>query len=249
MAGALAGALARVTRVPVTLTCAGRTDSGVHATRPGGPFRPPCRSVRRPRSGCSGQVVQQPAGLRRWWYGMRRSPRPGSTPAARRSPVATGTWWSTRRWPIRCWPSLTWQVADPLDLRTMAAGCRRLARRARLPGLLPAGAGIHAGRCHQPPGDRRPVDPAERPPPTGGGQAGRAGARPGTLPGPGPPGGDPLRLRDRGQRLLPPDGPLPGRHPGRRGTGSQATLRHALASSVRPTASRPPSRLPPRASP
>ena len=39
---------------------------------------------------------------------------------------------------------LTWHVADPLDLRAMAAAADALLGRARLPGLLPAGARDHA---------------------------------------------------------------------------------------------------------
>ena len=117
---------------------------------------------------------------------------------------------------------LAWHVADPLDLRSMAAASDALLGRARLPGLLPAGPGHHPRRPDPPAGDRRPLDPSEH------GRAGRT-----REPDDGPPRG---RLDRRagpgGGRLLAFEieanafchqmvRSLVG-HPGRRGPGPQA---------------------------
>jgi tRNA pseudouridine38-40 synthase len=120
VAGALGAALARITRTPVDLTCAGRTDAGVHATaqvvhfdlppeRSDG-LDPPalvrsCNRLLGP-SVVVGQAAVVPvafdarrsATARRYRYLVVNAPVP--------DPLLAG---------------VTWQVADPLDLRTMEA--------------------------------------------------------------------------------------------------------------------------------
>ena len=135
--GALAGALERHLRHTVELTCAGRTDAGVHAW---------------------GQVVSfdaradvDPTALQR---AVNRALRPGdrgprrrARPARiRRPPLgdragATATRCATTPWPIPSRAATAWHVAPPLDLRGHAAGLRPAVRGARLLVVLPAAAG------------------------------------------------------------------------------------------------------------
>ena len=125
VAGALAEALGRVVRAPVSLTCAGRTDSGVHALRQVVHFDVPAQ-----RSGtldpasvvssCNSQlgpaIVVRDAGVAPPGFDARHSA------TARRyrylvvnAPVAD---------PLLA--GLSWHVADPLDLRSMAAAADAL---------------------------------------------------------------------------------------------------------------------------
>jgi tRNA pseudouridine38-40 synthase len=120
VAGALGAALARISRTPVALTCAGRTDAGVHATAQVVHFDLPaersdgldpaslvrsCNRLLGP-SVVVGQAAVVPAAFdarrsaiaRRYRYLVVNAPVP--------DPLLAG---------------LTWQVADPLDLRTMEA--------------------------------------------------------------------------------------------------------------------------------
>ena len=177
MAGALGQALGRVTRTPVALTCAGRTDAGVHALDQVVHFDLPAErsagSTRRPWSG------RATASWRRPWWCARRRWRPAGFDA-RHSATARRYRYLVVNAPVAdpLLAGLTWQVADPLDLRLDGRRGRRPPRRARLPGLLPPGARHHPRRPHQPAGDRRPLDPAERAGGVGGGSGSRTGHRP-----------------------------------------------------------------------
>ena len=140
MAGALAEALARVARTPVTLTCAGRTDAGVHALDQVVHFDLPGRPVGRPRPRRPGRVVQQPAGPGHRGPGGRGRRPDGFD--ARHSATARRYRYLVVNAPVAdpLLAGLAWHVADPLDLRSMAAAADALLGRARLPGLLPPGA-------------------------------------------------------------------------------------------------------------
>ncbi len=92
VAGALGEALAKVVRVPVALTCAGRTDSGVHALHQVVHFDVPAdrAAALDPDdvvSSCNSQlgpaIVVRDAG----------AAPPASTPVIRPRPAATATWW------------------------------------------------------------------------------------------------------------------------------------------------------------
>ena len=120
VAGTLAGALAKVARTPVALTCAGRTDAGVHALDQVVHFDVPAdrSAVLEPATlvkSCNSQVgpsiVVRSAEIAPEGFDARHSA------TARRyrylvvnAPVAD---------PLLA--GLAWHVADPLDLRSMAA--------------------------------------------------------------------------------------------------------------------------------
>ena len=119
VAGALSAALSRVCRTPVTLTCAGRTDAGVHAldqvvhvdvpAERSAELEPAalaksCNSqvgprivVRSAEIAPEGFDARHSATSRRYRYLVVNAPVP--------DPLLAG---------------LTWHVADPLDLRAMA---------------------------------------------------------------------------------------------------------------------------------
>jgi tRNA pseudouridine38-40 synthase len=120
VAGALVEALGRVVQAPVSLTCAGRTDSGVHALQQVVHFDVPAG-----RSGtldpaavissCNSQlapaIVVREAGVAPPGFDARHSAtsrryRYLVVNAAVADPLLAG---------------LSWHVADPLDLRSMAA--------------------------------------------------------------------------------------------------------------------------------
>lgn len=125
VAGALCEALGRVTRTEVSLTCAGRTDSGVHAVGQVVHFDLPaevagnldpvamvksCNSqlgpsivVRQAGPAPDGFDARHSATARRYRYLVVNAPVP--------DPLLAG---------------LAWQVADPLDLRSMAAAADAL---------------------------------------------------------------------------------------------------------------------------
>ncbi len=125
VAGALAEALSRVARTPVTLTCAGRTDSGVHALDQVVHFDiptersavlDPAALVRSCNSQVGPAIVVREADIAPPGFDARHSAR------ARRyrylvvnAPVAD---------PLLA--GLTWHVAEPLDLRAMAAAADAL---------------------------------------------------------------------------------------------------------------------------
>jgi tRNA pseudouridine38-40 synthase len=125
VAGALAEALGRVMRTPVSLTCAGRTDSGVHAIGQVVHFDVPAEqsAMVDPASlvaSCNSQlapaIVVREAGVAPARFDARRS----ATGRRYRylivnSPVAD---------PLLA--GLAWHVADPLDLRSMAAAADAL---------------------------------------------------------------------------------------------------------------------------
>jgi tRNA pseudouridine38-40 synthase len=120
VAGALTEALGRVVRAPVTLTCAGRTDSGVHALHQVVHFDVPAPLASKldPAdvvSSCNSQlgpaIVVRDAGAAPPGFDARHSA------TARRyrylvvnAPVAD---------PLLA--AVAWHVADPLDLRSLAA--------------------------------------------------------------------------------------------------------------------------------
>ena len=127
-------------------------------------------------------------------------------------------------------------------------GRRRPARRARLPGLLPAGAGDHARRPDPSPGDRRPVDRAERAP--------RAADPPDLPAGPPATGSTPALVPAVGRLLAFEIEANAFCHQMVRslvgtlvdvGRGRKRPVGHACGSCARPIASRPPSRPRPRA--
>jgi tRNA pseudouridine38-40 synthase len=125
VAGSLAEALARVTRTEVSLTCAGRTDTGVHALdqvvhldlpADAAARLDPAALVRSCNSQLAPTIVVRAAGPAADGFDARFSA------TARRyrylvvnAPVAD---------PLLA--GLTWQVADPLDLRSMAAAADAL---------------------------------------------------------------------------------------------------------------------------
>ena len=197
------------------LTCAGRTDAGVHALGPGGQRRRArrleARSTSTPWSDRATASWPRPSSS------ARPAPaRPGFDARRSAGAAATATWCSTGR------------CADPFLARHRLAratsrstcgpcgGPRPAVRRARLLGVLPAAA--RDGGRH------RPRTPGASTPAVGRGSARRRAGRPREAPGaePAPPRS---LVRDRGGRLLPPDGPVRGGHPGRGGPGSAAGRR------------------------
>ncbi len=108
-------------RAPVALTCAGRTDAGVHALDQVVHFDVPGRAV--------GRDSTRPRWCRRatasWarpsWSGRPRWPPTGFD--ARRSATARRYRYLVVNAPVAdpLLAGLAWHVADPLDLRAMAA--------------------------------------------------------------------------------------------------------------------------------
>jgi tRNA pseudouridine38-40 synthase len=118
VASELGGAIERVLRHPVELTCAGRTDAGVHAW---------------------GQVVSLDVGPEADLERLQRSVNKMLAPAiVLREAVWAPAWFDARhsalsrkyRYSVSCerWPDpfsapVTWHVGMPLDLRAMQAAC------------------------------------------------------------------------------------------------------------------------------
>ena len=125
VAGALCEALSRVVRTPVTLTCAGRTDTGVHALDQVVHFDVPAERsetldpaalVKSCNSQVGPSIVVREAAIAPSGFNARHSAR------SRRyrylvvnAPVAD---------PLLA--SLTWHVSDPLDIRAMSAAADAL---------------------------------------------------------------------------------------------------------------------------
>jgi tRNA pseudouridine38-40 synthase len=125
VAGALSEALSRVARTPVTLTCAGRTDSGVHALDQVVHFDVPAqRSDALDPAGlvksCNSQVgpsiVVREAGIAPGGFDARHS----ATARRYRYLVVNAPV------PDPLLAGLTWHVPDPLDIRAMAAAADAL---------------------------------------------------------------------------------------------------------------------------
>ena len=121
---------------PVELTCAGRTDAGVHGWGQVVSFDADAERLRRrPAAGGRQRAVRpgdRRAGGRRWPTGRT------STPASTPRPAATATRCSTGRCPTRSSPPRPGTSPQPLDLGRMQAGLRPAHRRARLHVVLPA---------------------------------------------------------------------------------------------------------------
>ncbi|HEV3281501.1 MAG TPA: tRNA pseudouridine(38-40) synthase TruA [Acidimicrobiales bacterium] len=120
VAGVLGEALARVVRAPVSLTCAGRTDSGVHALDQVVHFDVPADAAAGLDSAalvksCNSQLAPTVVVL-------EAEPVPGDFDA-RRSATARRYRYLVVTGPVAdpLLAGLTWHVTDPLDLRSMAA--------------------------------------------------------------------------------------------------------------------------------
>ena len=186
VAGVLGEAIEQVARHPVDLTCAGRTDRGVHAWGQVVSLDLPARVDLDVAAALAGEAVRTRdrrardrrggARLRRPLLGHRpHLPLHGAQPAGARS--VPGRHVVAR--------------AGAARHRAAHAGVRPVPRRARLQRVLPApeGRSRARSRCRW-----------------CGGCAGRVDR----------PGGGGAALRDRGHRLLPPDGALDRRHRRRR---------------------------------
>jgi tRNA pseudouridine38-40 synthase len=125
VAGTLSEALGRVARVPITLTCAGRTDAGVHALDQVVHFDVPAEASERLEpaalvKSCNSQlgpaIVVREAQVAEPGFDARRSARSRCYRyLVVNAPVAD---------PLLA--PLAWHVSDPLDLRAMAAGADAL---------------------------------------------------------------------------------------------------------------------------
>lgn len=125
VAGELAGALTRVVGEPVTLTCAGRTDSGVHALDQVVHFDVPAGAADRLEPdallrSCNSQLA--PAIVVR-----EAEPVPAEFDA-RHSATGRRYRYLVVNAPVAdpLLAPLAWHVTDPLDLRSMAAGADAL---------------------------------------------------------------------------------------------------------------------------
>ncbi len=152
--GALASALGSMAGHEVSLTCAGRTDAGVHAL--GQVVHADVDEAvvakwaeselrrGRPWSGCPARSV---ASSDRRSPSSRPGSRPtGSTPAARRAPAAIATTCSDSPWPDPLLRHSSWHVPDELDLAAMRIGADAL-----------LGEHDFAAFCRRPPGESGPI--------------------------------------------------------------------------------------------
>ncbi len=214
VAGALGGAISRVLGHEVVLTAAGRTDTGVHAWGQVVSFDAPADGLDLARLQRSVNGLCGP---------VDRGARGGGGRARLRrpllGPLAPLPLHGPERGRSRPLPR-----GDDVARRGAArpagppAGLRSAHRRARLLVVLPApeAGGGRAARDAGPPGRLGAVGRGRR-------------ARPAAA-----------ALRDHGQRLLPPDGPLHRRHAGRGGPGQAlGRLDHGDAAGPRPRHGRP----------
>ncbi len=123
--GVLSEALGRVTRVPVSLTCAGRTDSGVHALDQVVHFDLPAEvaAALDPAAvvkSCNRQLAPSVV--------VREAEPVGADFDARHSATARRYRYLVVNAPVAdpLLAGLAWHVADPLDLRSMAAAADAL---------------------------------------------------------------------------------------------------------------------------
>jgi tRNA pseudouridine38-40 synthase len=125
VAGTLAAALSRAARTPVTLTCAGRTDAGVHALDQVVHFDVPAERsaaldpaalVKSCNSQVGPSIVVRSAGIAPAGFDARHS----ATARRYRYLVVNGAV------PDPLLAGLTWHVAEALDLRAMAAAADAL---------------------------------------------------------------------------------------------------------------------------
>lgn len=145
VAGVLAAALGTVVRHPVTLTCAGRTDSGVHAQGQVvhvdvAPGTDAVRLVRSVNALVGPEVAVRAAAAVDDGFDARHGARDRTYRYLVHEAAAADPWWRDR----------VWTVPGPLDRRAMAAGADALL-------------GEHDFRsfCRRPP-DRGPDDPVVR---------------------------------------------------------------------------------------
>ncbi len=125
VAGSLIDALSRVARAPVTLTCAGRTDAGVHALDQVVHFDLPAgRSAALDPAGLVKSVNSQvgPAIV------VRSAETAPASFDARRSAIGRRYRYLVVNAPVAdpLLAGLAWHVADPLDLRAMTAAADSL---------------------------------------------------------------------------------------------------------------------------
>ena len=125
VAGELGTALERVLRGPVSLTCAGRTDTGVHALDQVVHFDVPAGAAARLEpaelvKSCNRQLAPSIV--------VREAEQVRSDFDARRSATARRYRYLVVNAPVAdpLLAGLAWHVADPLDLRSMAAGADAL---------------------------------------------------------------------------------------------------------------------------
>ncbi len=125
VAGTLAAALSRVARTPVTLTCAGRTDSGVHALDQMVHFDLPADRSAALEPGALVRSCNSQTGPSIVVRSAEIAPRGFD---ARHSAIARRYRYLVVNAPVAdpLLAGLTWHVGEPLELRSMAAAADAL---------------------------------------------------------------------------------------------------------------------------